>query len=804
MSNPPLAIAPDLSAIDRIVDACGTAPDAVLPILHAIQDHYHYLPKEALERVCELTRITPANIVGVATFYARFRHRPAGKHTLSVCHGTACHVKSTELVHDAISRHLKLENGADTDPTGAFTVERVGCLGCCTLAPVIGIDGKIFGHRVPKGIADTLEEFLAEQEALAHGAAARSLKRSRAVAAGIEFRVSCDSCCLAGGAGEVRRALEQTADRLGGRAAVKEVGCMGISHQTPLVEVTRGGKPVALYGRVDAHLAAEIVRRHAPAGIFSRLRDRASSIFDELTGANGLHLPVETHALLPRDPVISEFLGPQRRIATEHSFAVDPLDIDDYQAHDGFTAARKVLTENDPDAVIDAIKASGLRGRGGAGFPTGEKWARTRAVPGDVKYIICNGDEGDPGAFMDRMLLESFPYRVIEGMLIASLAVGAREGILYIRHEYPLALKQIRKAVARCEARGFLGDNIFGTSHSLRLRIVEGGGAFVCGEETAMIASIEGGRGTPRLRPPFPSESGLWGRPTNINNVETFAVVPWIIRNGSEAFASIGTDRSKGTKTFALTGKIVRGGLIEVPMGITIRQIVQEIGGGVAPGRKFKAVLIGGPSGGCIPASLSDLSVDYESLSAAGAIMGSGGLVVLDDTDCMVDVARYFLQFAQTESCGQCSFCRVGTKVMLEILTRLCDGKARLSDLQKLEALCEDVRKGSLCGLGQTAPNPVLTTLRYFRDEYDAHVQGHCPAGKCKALIRYVVGAGCNGCTMCAQHCPSDAIPMTPYVRHVIDAEKCTRCDVCRSICPEQAIDIVSPGKTEKAQHAHA
>jgi NADH-quinone oxidoreductase subunit F len=799
-----LTTVPDLSAIDRIVEKCGTAPDAVLPILHAIQDHYHYLPEEALQRVCALTRITPANIIGVATFYARFRHRPAGEHILSVCHGTACHVKSTELVHDAINRYLKLEAGADTDPTGMFTVERVGCLGCCTLAPVIGIDGKIFGHRLPEGIPETLEEFLAEQEELAHCTAPSPRRKKRAATSGVEFRVSCDSCCLAGGAGEVKRALEQTANCLGGRAIVKQVGCMGMSHQTPLVEVTRGGNPVALYGRVDVHLAAEIVRKHAPAGLWSRLRDRASSMFHQLTGPNGFHQPVQTHALRPRDPVISDFLGPQKRIATEHSFAVDPLDIDDYIAHDGFVAAKKALAENNPDAVIETIRASGLRGRGGAGFPAGEKWARTRATPGQIKYIICNGDEGDPGAFMDRMLLESFPYRVIEGMLIASLAVGAQEGILYIRHEYPLALTQIRAAVKHCEARGFLGENIFGNPHCLRLRVVEGGGAFVCGEETAMIASIEGGRGIPRLRPPFPSESGLWGRPTSINNVETFAVVPWIIRHGPEAFATIGTAKSKGTKTFALTGKIVRGGLIEVPMGITIRQIVQEIGGGVAPGRRFKAVLIGGPSGGCIPASQSDLTMDYESLSAAGAIMGSGGLVVLDDTDCMVDVARYFLQFAQTESCGQCSFCRVGTKVMLEILTRLCEGRARVSDLQKLEALCEDVRKGSLCGLGQTAPNPVLTTLRYFRNEYEAHVQGRCPAGKCKALIHYVVGTSCNGCTMCAQHCPSDAIPMTPYVRHVIDAQKCTRCDVCRSICPEQAIEIVSEARGDKTKHAYA
>jgi NADH-quinone oxidoreductase subunit F len=781
---PPAAI---LTEVDKIVGQTGRAPDAVLPILHAIQDHFRYLPPAALRRVCEITDITPAAMQGVATFYARFRHRPAGKHIVSVCHGTACHVRGTDLVHEAINHHLKLAPGQDTDADGTFTVDRVGCIGCCTLAPVLQIDGIIFGHQTAEQIARTLEDFVAAQAAGHNG----HRHRRRPITPGktrVEFRISCDSCCLASGAGEVKAALEDTLDQMGGAAMVKEVGCRGISHQAPLVEVTTGGRRLSLYAKVEPDAAAEIVRRHVrPRGMWARLRQGAAVAVERVSAADR----PEPRALEPRDRSVREFVDPQKRIATEFCGELDPLDLEEYLSHEGFAAAKKVLTESNPAALIETIKSSGLRGRGGAGFPTGEKWSRTRAAPGDVKYIICNGDEGDPGAFMDRMLLESFPYRVIEGMLIASLAVGATEGILYIRHEYPLALKQIREAIPECEQAGLLGDNILGTGYSLKLRVVEGGGAFVCGEETAMIASIEGRRGTPRLRPPFPAESGLWGKPTCINNVETYALIPWIVRHGADAFASIGTKTSKGTKVFALTGKIARGGLIEVPMGITIREIVEQIGGGIAEGRRFKAVQMGGPSGGCIPASLADLPIDYESLTQAGAIMGSGGLVVLDESDCMVDMARYFLQFTQNESCGKCSFCRVGTKVMLDILEKLCAGKAKASDLEKLEALCANVRQGSLCGLGQTAPNPVVTTLRYFRDEYDAHVQGRCPAGKCKALIRYVVNDACNGCTRCAQNCPADAIPMAPYRKHEIDAAKCTRCDVCRSVCPEKAIDVV-------------
>jgi NADH-quinone oxidoreductase subunit F len=404
--------------------------------------------------------------------------------------------------------------------------------------------------------------------------------------------------------------------------------------------------------------------------------------------------------------------------------------------------------------------------------------------------VVCNGDEGDPGAFMDRMLMESYPYRIIEGLSIAAYTVGADEGYLYIRAEYPLALERMSEAINRCRERGFLGNNILGTNFSLHLGIVAGAGAFVCGEETALMASIEGRRGMPRLRPPYPAETGLWSRPTLINNVETYAVVPWIVRNGADDFAGLGTNGSKGTKVFALAGKIARGGLIEVPMGISIREVIEDIGGRIAGEKQLKAVQIGGPSGGCVPAELTDVPVDYEELTNVGAMMGSGGLVVLDESDCMVDIARYFLEFTENQSCGKCTFCRIGTRRMLDVLERLCAGDGRKGDIEELEHLAEMVKKTSLCGLGRTAPNPVLSTIKYFRDEYEAHLEKRCPVGKCKALITYSVTDDCIGCTLCAQHCPADAIAMSPYEKHEIDSEKCIRCGTCKIICPSDAIKV--------------
>lgn len=780
---------PDPAIVDQIVTQVGTGQDKVLEILHALQDRFGYLPREALQRVCERTEITPAQIVGVSTFYDRFRHQPAGRHVIHVCVGTACHVKGAEQVLDAFRRHLEIPDGGDTDPHRLFTVERIACLGCCTLAPAVQIDGVTYGHMTRETVPQVIDDFLRHEQARA---AQTSPGRQAAWKDGArgEIRLGLGSCCVARGSGRLWEALDQALAQTGAQVAVKRVGCVGMCHQTPLLEVIPREGPSFLYARVQPEDAGPIVTRHFGtrdpgrriAGTISAAMDRL------LTGVR--REPVTRYSIHVRDRAVADFLGSQIHIATEHGGQIDPLDLEEYLRHDGFKALERSLREWSPDGVIAQIEASGLRGRGGAGFPTHRKWSAVRGQEARAKVVVCNGDEGDPGAFMDRMLMESYPYRIIEGMSIAAWCVGAAEGILYIRAEYPLALKRVIEAIERCTERGLLGSRIMGTDFSLRLRIVAGAGAFVCGEETAMIASIEGRRGMPHLRPPYPSHKGLWGRPTLINNVETYATVPWILRNGGKAFASIGAGASKGTKVFALAGKVARGGLIEVPMGISIREIVEQIGGGIAGGLRFKAVQVGGPSGGCIPARLDHLSVDYETLAEAGAMMGSGGLVVLDETDCIVDIARYFLQFTQNQSCGRCTLCRIGTRRMLEILDRICQGQGQASDLDQLEQLAHDVQQGSLCGLGKTAPKPVLSSLRYFREEYQAHLDGRCPAGRCKALIRYTITDDCIGCTLCAQHCPADAIAWQPYQRHQIDPVKCVRCGTCKAVCPSDAVRI--------------
>jgi NADH-quinone oxidoreductase subunit F len=778
----------DLTIIDRIVERLGRRAEDVIPILQAIQEQFRYLPQEALQRVCALTDITAATIAGVSTFYGQFRRRPVGKHIIRVCHGTACHVKGAERVHDALARHLGLHDGRDTDAQGLFTVEKVACLGCCTLAPVIQIDGRTYGHLASHRIAETLDDFLSQQS---NGPAMAGALASVAGEPLAEIRVGMGSCCVAQGSDKVRQAIQEAIAASGARAVVKPVGCVGMCHQTPLLELSPvGGGAAKLFAKVDADSASSIVLANfKPRGIARRLGYSVSHWLDRIFSDEGGD-PVRQHSIDVRDEPVCAFLGRQRHIATEHCGQLTPTDLDEYIRHDGFTALRHCLEKLSPEEIIEQVRASGLRGRGGAGFPTGIKWAAVRRAHGDKKYIICNGDEGDPGAFMDRMLLESFPYRVIEGLAIAARAVGADEGIFYIRAEYPLAVRRIAEALQHCQERALVGDNVMESGFRLHLSVKEGAGAFVCGEETALLASLEGRRGMPRLRPPFPAESGLWGKPTSVNNVETYALVPWIMRHGAAAFSEMGVAQSKGTKVFALAGKVRRGGLIETPMGVTIRQIVEEIGGGVADGKRFKAVQVGGPSGGCVPAELSDTPVDYEALADVGAIMGSGGLVVLDEDDCMVDIARYFLQFTQQQSCGKCTFCRIGTRRMLDILDRLCAGAGKAGDLEELEQLSRSVSASSICGLGRTAPNPVLSTLRYFRSEYEAHLAGRCPAGRCKALVAYRIDGKCIGCTICAQRCPADAIPMTPYARHAIDLEKCIRCDTCRQVCPVDAVVV--------------
>ncbi len=581
-------------------------------------------------------------------------------------------------------------------------------------------------------------------------------------------KVGLGSCGVSAGGEKVFSAMRDHIASHGIAVDLRETGCMGMCYREVLVEVDdeQGGRH--LYGDVTPERARRILDEHVVAG-----------------------RPISEWAIVPGQPSVEEsFFSKQKRIVLRNCGIIDPTSIDEYIQAGGYEAFRKVLREMTPDQVVDEILRSGLRGRGGGGFLTGQKWRFCRQARGDKKYIICNADEGDPGAFMDRSTLESDPHSVLEGMIICAYAIGADEGYIYVRAEYPKAVQRLHHSIAQMRAKGFLGEKIFGSKINFELHIKEGAGAFVCGEETALMASIEGKRGTPRFRPPFPAEKGLFGKPSNINNVETYANVPWIIQNGAEAFAAMGTENSKGTKVFALAGRIARGGLVEVPMGLTINEIVFDIGGGIRDGKKFKAVQMGGPSGGCIPASMGDLQIDYQQITRTGAIMGSGGMVVMDETTCMVDIARYFLRFTQDESCGKCTFCRIGTKRMLEILERITDGKGTEEDITLLEELSEQIRHNTICGLGQTAPNPVLTTLKYFRHEYEAHVRDKkCPAKSCAALLTYsIIESSCTGCTLCARVCPVKAISGEKKKPHRIDPALCIKCGKCFESCRFGAI----------------
>ena len=773
--------------VDQMVALHGTTIDAVIPILQDIQHAFNYLPEPALHRVSETTDISPSRISGISTFYTQFRHKPAGKHRISVCTGTACHVKGALFVYEAFRRELKLKDNEDTDASWIFTIEKVACLGCCTLAPAVRIDDVTFGHVEPENVGDILRDFLSRKQG--HPTMHQSPELLPSNIQG-EIRIGLGSCCVASGSSDVKNELEKTLAQTKIRVDVQQVGCVGICNQVPIMEILKPGENPAYYAKIKPEEVREILLSHfKPEGYLNRFRNGFYNLFENML-ADGAPKSFRKYLEEQRDTPLSRFLGPQINIATENRGVTNPIDLDGYMRGGGFGSLKKCLADMKPKQVVDEISASGLRGRGGAGFPSGRKWQLVKDQENQDKFVICNGDEGDPGAFMDRMLLESYPFRIIEGMLIAGYATGASNGVFYIRAEYPLAVMRIGEALRICRDKGIVGTSIFGSGFSFNIRIFGGAGAFVCGEETALIASVEGNRGLPRMRPPYPVEKGLWDKPTLINNTETLSLVPWIIHHDASAFSKIGTAGSKGTKVFALAGKVKRGGLIEVPMGITIRRIVEEIGGGIAGDKKFKAVQIGGPSGGCLPAAVADMPIDFEALKEAGTMMGSGGLIVLDETDCMVDIAHYFLSFTQNQSCGRCTFCRIGTRRMLELLEKIRNGKGKTEDLESLEKLALSTAKGSLCGLGKTAPNPVLTTLRYFREEYEAHIHGHCPAGKCLPLIQYIVKDTCIGCTKCAQRCPSDAITFKPYEKHEIDQEKCIKCDICRQICPVDAIII--------------
>lgn len=580
----------------------------------------------------------------------------------------------------------------------------------------------------------------------------------------MKIAVGQGSCGIAAGAQKAYEVLQSTLDLTNNQLTV--TGCIGMCYLEPIVDV---------YAEDELHRFVKV----------------NSEIAEKIANAinNNDLLSVKEFEISDDD---KQFLDKQTRIALRHCGVINPEIIEDYTNDDGYKALEKVIKTMTPEDVIEEIKISGLAGRGGAGFPTWFKWNAARQSQGEKKYLICNADEGDPGAFMDRAVIEGDPHNLIEGMLIGAYAIGATEAIVYVRAEYPLAIRRLQNAIDQAKAKGFIGQKIMGTEFSCDFRIKAGAGAFVCGEETALIESLEGSRGMPRLKPPFPAQSGYWHKPSNINNVETFANVSWIILNGGNAFSSMGTENSKGTKVFALTGKIKRGGLVEIPMGKTLRHVIFDIGGGIKNDKNFKAVQMGGPSGGCIPAELLDTVIDYKALSATGAIMGSGGMVVMDDSTCMVEMARFFLDFTAKESCGKCVHCRLGTKRMLEILTRITEGNGKEEDIELLEELCLAIKDGALCGLGQTAPNPVLTTLKYFKNEYIEHiVDKKCAAHECTNLLRYEINADlCRGCTLCSKKCPVNAIEGTVKNPHVIDMDKCIKCGNCKTVCKFNAVEV--------------
>ena len=735
----------DLSLMEGVLRQYQDDDTSLIMILQQAQSIYGYLPQEVIYHVAERTGNSPAKVMGVATFYSYFRLKPMGTYQIMLCDGTACHVNGSERIRTAISQELGIANGETTED-GMFTLNEVACLGCCSLAPVMMINGETYGNLTPEKAIKILRKL-----------------RQRESGEGIRILVGQGSCGVSAGATRVAKVIagHKTATD---SFTVETTGCIGMCYLEPIVDIYQGDTLLHRLVKVtetDALGIVQAVRKND----FSKLE--AMFISDE----------------------DARFLKKQKRVALRHCGVVNPTSIDDYINHQGYQALDKAL-RMEPEAVIEEIKVSGLAGRGGAGFPTWFKWDAARKAEGEHKHLICNADEGDPGAFMDRAVIESDPHTLIEGMLIGAYAIGASDMYVYIRAEYPLAVERLSKAIEQARSRGLLGENILGTGFSCDLNIKIGAGAFVCGEETALIESMEGKRGMPRLKPPFPAQKGYLDEPSNINNVETFANVAWIIQNGGAAFAAMGTENSKGTKVFALTGKVQRGGLVEVPMGNSLKDVIFDIAGGIKDGRQYKAVQMGGPSGGCIPASLIDTPIDYESLSAIGSMMGSGGLIVMDEDNCMVDIAKFYLEFIVDESCGKCSPCRIGTKRLLGLLTKITEGNGEPEDLDTIEELCNHIKQSALCGLGQTAPNPVLSTLKHFREEFEAHVyEKRCPAGVCKALIQYMVDpTKCKGCTRCAQGCPTGAISGAVRAPHIINQSKCIKCGACMDHCRFDAI----------------
>ena len=810
------------ATVDAVLQRHPRDESSVVMLLQELQQQLHYLPATALTQIASHVGVPPARILSVATFYKSFSLVPKGQTVIQVCKGTACHVRGAQLVHDELERELNIKAGQTTSD-GRVTLEIVNCVGACALAPVVVTGQTYHGHVEAAQLRRLIRQALERDDEEVSGSnpaknttknTAENTAATETIATGPHFKNFTDLAeyaammktslgklrshvivcggpgCLASGARQLLASIREAATNAGvmihaeispchhGGDLLSLSGCQGLCQRGPLVRVLPWDWLYVKANATDAKAIVDSIIQGVPV---TRLFDKDAQENDD-PAKNGRR---SSHP----------FFKSQVFQALSVCGQTHAESLNHYLALDGFRALAKALGEMTAEQVLEQVQRAGLRGRGGAGFAAARKWktARDAARRGNrVPYVLCNGDEGDPGAFMDRAIMEGSPYQVIEGMMLGALAVGAREGYIYVRAEYPLAVSRLRLAIAKCRNAGLLGDNILGSGWSFDVRVSTGAGAFVCGESTALMRSLEGKVGEPRAKYERSAERGFHDAPTVLNNVETWALVPEIIRDGAEAFVRVGTKSSTGTKTFSLTGQVQRTGLVEVPMGTTLRSLIFDIGGGMLPGRQFKSVQTGGPSGGCLPQALLDLPVDFDALVQAGSMMGSGGMIVCDNTSCMVDVARYFIDFLLSESCGKCVPCRLGLQQMSHLLNKLTRGRGINQDIDAIERLASTIQFGSLCGLGKSAVNPVLSTLRYFRDEYRAHVDGWCPAGVCRDLVRYEITEECNGCTACVKRCPHDAIDGLLHQPHHIHAESCSRCGICRSVCRFNAIRVVS------------
>ncbi len=780
-------------------------PNQLIPLLQYCQGQRGYISKATVTQIADYLNVSEALVYGVASFYTQFRFVKPGDHQVRICLGTACHVQGGVSLSEEIQKIIGISPG-EISRDQKFEFHEVACLGCCAQAPVVEIDGKIHGMMTRKkltkvfaGLADRegqrkhspgstacdLPSPALEPRPARHGMNQFTSSRQQALDKWDSQISHSDipviylgtaSCGIAAGALELLETVQQTVAELGQPVRIVQVGCIGPCYLEPIMDIAMPKAPRVCYTNVYAQKAKQILKDCLIEG--KLLRQMAAGHFGDKSFS--LKTGIPRFFDLP-------MLKPQVRVILKNCGYIDPEDGDHYLANDGYLGFLKVL-EKGPGYALNALKESGLRGRGGAGFPTFKKWELCRAAQGDHKYVVCNADEGDPGAFMNRALIESDPHAVLEGILIAGYAVGATQGIIYVRAEYPLAVKRLKKAIRQMRDYGLLGEDILDSGFSFDILIKEGAGAFVCGEETALIASLEGKRGMPRPRPPFPSENGYNGCPTLINNTETFGTVPAIMRNGGNWYQQFGVPGNYGTKTFSLVGKALNTGLIEVPLGMSLRQIVEDIGGGTE--EPFKAVQTGGPLGGCLSSAQLDTPITYEAMRDQGSIMGSGGLIVMDESTCIVDMAHYFIGFALRESCGNCTPCRIGTRVLIDRLEKIIRGEGEPKDLEMMRRTADTMVKTSLCGLGQAASNPVTSSLNYFLSEYEAHIHHrYCPSAVCKGLFQYIIlPKRCNGCTLCAKACPTNAIQGTPKELHALDVTRCTQCHACVEVCNQEAI----------------